>query len=294
MKKIKQWFYHLVRDDDKNDLASSIFDTFIITVIIVNVLLVILDTFSLPPTMQKISKDIEFFSVMIFTIEYAIRLWTADYIYPDLKRYKARLKYMVSFMAIIDLLAILPFYLPYILPIDLRVLRTLRVIRLLRLFKLNRYTDALSTIGSVFKKKSSQLLSSMLIVSLLMVIASVLMYDVESEAQPDKFTNAFSGLWWAVATVTTVGYGDIYPVTIFGKILSGIIAVLGIGLVAVPTGIISAGFIETIGQDEGSSESPIFSTPADELLKFKQLLDSGAITLDEYQQVKARLLHLEK
>lgn len=98
-------------------------------------------------------------------------------------------------MAIIDLLAVLPFYIPFLIPIDLRVLRTLRVIRLLRLFKVNRYTSALSTIANVFKKKANQLISSMIVVSLLMVIASVLMYNVENAAQPDKFQNAFSGLW---------------------------------------------------------------------------------------------------
>lgn len=157
-------------------------------------------------------------------------------------------------MAIIDLLAVLPFYIPFLIPIDLRVLRTLRVIRLLRLFKVNRYTSALSTIADVFKKKANQLISSMIVVSLLMVIASVLMYNVENAVRPDKFQNAFSGLWWAVATLTTVGYGDIYPVTAAGKILSAIIALLGIGLVAVPTGIISAGFTENLQEKQKEKE----------------------------------------
>ena len=293
MKKIKEWVYHLVREDDKNDLAGNIFDSIIIIIILVNVLLVILDTFTLPRWLAEISQGVEVFSVAVFTIEYLMRLWTAPYIYPMEKPYKARLRFMRSFMAIIDLLAILPFYMPYIIPMDLRVLRTLRIIRLLRLFKLNRYTDALSTIGGVFKKKANQLLSSMFIVILLMVIASVLMFDVENAAQPDKFTNAFSGLWWAVATITTVGYGDIFPVTVFGKILSGIIAVLGIGLVAVPTGIISAGFIESIDKDNVEATNHVdLKGQADELLKFKQLLDSGAITSLEYEVVKARLLNI--
>lgn len=255
MNKLKERVYNLIRDDDENDLASSIFDTAIIVLIVVNVILVILDTFALPPLLQKISSVIEFISVVIFALEYLLRLWTASYLHPEDKPFKARLKYMCSFMAVIDLLAILPFYIPFIIPVDLRVLRTLRVVRLLRLFKVNRYTDALSTIGNVFRKKASQLFSSMFIVLLLMIIASVLMYNVENAAQPDKFSNAFSSLWWAVATLTTVGYGDIYPITILGKVLSGIIALLGIGLVAVPTGIISAGFIESIDKEKEAPKS---------------------------------------
>lgn len=287
---IKKWVYHLVRDDDKNDFASNVFDTVIITIILINVFLVILDTFELPLWLQNISNIVEFVSVVIFSIEYLMRLWTANYLYPNEKPFKARLKYMTTFMAIIDLLAILPYYIPFIITIDLRVLRTLRIIRLLRLFKLKRYTEALAAISEVFRKKSSQLLSSIVLVSLLMVIASVLIFNVENDAQPDKFTNAFSGLWWAVATLTTVGYGDIYPITIAGKIFSGLLALLGIGLVAVPAGIISAGFIEGISKSNPNDNLRILDSPADELLKYKQLLDSGAITASEYDEVKTKLL----
>ena len=158
-------------------------------------------------------------------------------------------------MALMDLLAILPFYVPFIIPVDLRVLRTLRVTRLLRLFKVNRYSSALATIGKVFKRKGSQLVASMFIVSLLMLIASVLMYSIENAAQPNVFHNAFDALWWAIATLTTVGYGDIYPITAGGKMLSSVIAILGIGLIAVPTGIISAGFMETIEPEIAEKES---------------------------------------
>ncbi len=149
-------------------------------------------------------------------------------------------------MAIVDLLAILPFYIPFLLPIDLRILRLIRLLRLFRLFKMNRYTSGLSSIGNVLKKKSDQLVSSIFVVFLLMIISSVIMYYFENPVQPDVFSNAFSGLWWAISTFTTVGYGDIYPLTVAGKIFSAIIALLGIGLVAVPTGIISAGFMENI------------------------------------------------
>lgn len=125
---------------------------------------------------------IEIISVIIFTAEYLLRVWTSDLLYPNLSKPKAIIKYIFSFMAIIDLFAILPFYLPFFIPIDLRVLRSLRLVRLLRLFKLNRYTTALSTIGAVFKNKASQLISSVFIVSLLMLISSISIYSAEHEA----------------------------------------------------------------------------------------------------------------
>ena len=250
MKKIKQSLYNLIRDDDENDLASDIFDGVIIGLIVLNVLLLVLDTFNMPTWFPRVSNIIETVSVVIFTAEYLARLWTADLKYPDKSSVMARIKYVFTFMAIIDLLAILPFYLPFLFPIDLRVLRALRILRLFRLFKMGRYTTAFITIATVFRKKAHQLISSMIVVGLLMVITSLLMYNVEHEAQPEVFRNAFSGLWWAVATLTTVGYGDIYPVTSAGRVLSGVIALLGIGLVAVPTGIISAGFMEAVEKDD--------------------------------------------
>lgn len=252
MEHLKHRIYNIIRDDDKNDYASNIFDGAIIALIIVNVILVIMDTFEMPPNIQFASTIIETVSVILFTIEYLLRVWTADMIYPALSPAKSRLKYMFSFMALIDLIAILPFYLPFLIKVDLRILRTLRVIRLLRLFKVSRYTTALSTIADVFKRKATQLLSSLIVVGLLMIISSVLVYNFEHDAQPEAFANAFSGLWWAMATLTTVGYGDIYPVTIAGKIFSALIALLGIGIVAVPTGIISAGFVEHL--DESKSK----------------------------------------
>lgn len=258
MKKLKLKIYNLIRDDDENDLYSSIFDGTIITLIIINIVLVVVDTFNLPQWYSTLSNVIETISVVVFTIEYLLRLLTADLKYSDKGPVRARLKYILSFMAIIDLLAILPFYIPFIFPIDLRVLRALRIFRLFRLFKFGRYTAALQVIGSVLKKKHSQLVSSMIVIFVLMIIASVLMYNVEHEAQPEVFENALSGLWWAVATFTTVGYGDIFPITVAGKVLATVMALLGIGLVAVPTGIISAGFIEVTDEQPTSKDEKKF------------------------------------
>ena len=250
MKHIKKYIFDLLDPTEQESKLERYIDIFIISLIILNVVMVIADTFQLPQYIKDIFNILEVFSVVVFTIEYLLRLWTSNYLYPGLSTPKACIKYIFSFMAIIDLLAILPFYLPFIFPIDLRVLRTIRVIRLFRLFKVNRYTNSLSIIARVFKSKASQLISSVFVVGLLMIISSVLMYSIENPVQPEVFKNAFSGLWWAVATFTTVGYGDIYPITGAGKILSAIIAMLGIGLVAVPTGIISAGFIENISDEK--------------------------------------------
>ena len=254
MKNLKHRIFEIISSPDNPGKASKAFDMFIIGLIILNVITVIAETFRLPQWADIVLWYSEIVSVIIFTIEYFLRIYISDLLYPELSPVRARLRYLRSFMAVIDLLAILPFYIPYIIPFDLRILRILRMFRLLRIFKFNRYTTALSTIAGVFKRKKHQLLSSLAVVSMLMIIAAVLMYHIENQTQPEAFDNALSAPWWAVATLTTVGYGDIYPVTILGKILSAVIALLGIGLVAVPTGIISSGFVESMEEEKNNSK----------------------------------------
>ena len=253
IKAIKKRTHEILEVSRPNDKASRAVDIGLMCLILINVALIIADTFDLPPHAVKIGGIVETISVVIFTIEYILRLWVADLSYPELPPFRARLKYIRSFAAVIDLVSLLPSFISA-MSANFMILRMLRVLRLLRAFKLNRYTHALHDIGEVFRKKASQLISSMLVVSFLMVISSVLMYDAEHEAQPEVFDNALSGLWWAIATLTTVGYGDIYPVTAIGRVMSAIIALLGIGLVAVPTGIITAGFSEHISQKQAEAE----------------------------------------
>lgn len=252
--RIKETVFQII-EPSKGNLASKIVDLIIIVLIVANTVIVIAETFDLPEGVSKAMGIFEGISVIIFTVEYLLRVWTSDLLRPEMNPLKARLKYVFSFMAIVDLVAILPFYLPLVFPIDLRIIRIMRVVRLFRIFKINRYTNALRIIALVFKNKSAQLVSSVFVVGLLLVIASVLMYNIETEAQPDAFSNAFETMWWAVSTLTTVGYGDVYPITVAGKMLSTVIAFLGIGLVAVPTGIITAGFTEIVTEEEKAKKA---------------------------------------
>ena len=220
--KIKKGIYGLIREDDQNNVYGNLFDGTIIALILINIAMTIIDTFAMPDWYWQVSSAVETVSVILFTVEYLLRVFTADLKYPESGPILSRVRFIFTFMALVDLLAILPFYIPFIFPIDLRVLRALRIFRLFRLFKFGRYTTALRVIGDVLSRKRHQLASSLIVIFILMIVASVLMYNVENKAQPEVFKNAFSGLWWAVATFTTVGYGDIFPVTGMGKLLSAI------------------------------------------------------------------------
>ena len=249
-RKVKQTVFEVIQPAAGGNVASRIFDLFIMLLIFVSIASVFLATFELSRSTIRVLIRVEKTSIIVFTVEYLLRIWTADLLYPGLTARRARVKYMLSGLALIDLIAILPFYLPMFLPVNLIGLRAVRLVRLLRIFKLNRYSDALLAVGDVFRRKSREILVSMFFVLILLTIASLLIYYAEHDAQPEQFANAFSGLWWAVATLTTVGYGDIYPITVTGRILGAIIAIMGIGMVAIPTGILSAGFIEVLEKKE--------------------------------------------
>ena len=181
---------------------------------------------------------------LIFLAEYVLRIFTADYLYGELGAAKARIKFIFSFYGIIDLFTFLPYFLPFFFPIGAVAFRMLRVVRIFRLFRINARYDAFHVITGVLREKKNQLFSSIFLVIMLMLASSLCMYSLEHEAQPEAFSNAFSGIWWSVSTLLTVGYGDIYPVTVGGKLMAIVIAFLGVGMVAIPTGIISAGFVE--------------------------------------------------
>ena len=187
-------------------------------------------------------------TVLFFGIDYVLRLITANYLYPESDERDSLIRYVFSAAGIIDLLSFLPYYLPVFFPAGLAVFRMFRVVRIFRLFRINAYYDSLNVITEVIVSKKQQLLSSVFIILTLMLASSLCMYSLEHEAQPDVFRNAFSGIWWSASTLLTVGYGDIYPVTTLGRVFSIIITFLGVGMVAIPTGIISAGFVEQYSQ----------------------------------------------
>lgn len=248
-RRIKRIVFEVIQpstDASGGRVASRIFDTMIMTLIVFSVLSVFICTFRIPEWLFRILIRIEFVSIIIFTVEYALRIWTANYLFPELGPIRSRIRYITSHMAIIDLISILPFILPILHTYNLVGVRVFRLVRLLRVFKLNRYSDALAAIGDVFRSKAQQIVASIFFVFIILILASLLIYYAEHDAQPDQFENAFSGLWWAVATLTTVGYGDIYPITPLGRVLGAIIAILGIGMVAVPTSILSSGFMEKL------------------------------------------------
>ena len=187
---------------------------------------------------------VEAITVAFFALDYCLRLWTAKFLRPSLSEPKAVLRYIFSFSGLVDLLSFLPYYLPVFFPSGAVAFRMFRVARVFRLFRVNAYYDSLGVITEVISSKRQQLFSSVFILLVLMLASSLCMYSLEHEAQPQVFTNAFSGIWWSVSTLLTIGYGDIYPVTTMGKVFSIFITFLGVGMVAIPTGIISAGFVD--------------------------------------------------
>ncbi len=244
---IKKRIFEVIEKGRPGDRASRYFDIFLVILIVLNVTAIILA--SVKPIYSAFRtgfKAFEIFSVVVFTVEYILRMWTAEYKVEATSRPMARIRYVFTPMAIIDLLAILPFYLPFLLPFDLRFLRIIRLTRLLRLLKIQRYSQSLQLIGKVLKDKKEELVVTIFVTFILIVFASTLMFYLESDVQPDQFPNIINAFWWAIATLTTIGYGDVYPVTGWGRLLSGVIAILGIGLVALPTGILSSGFIEEL------------------------------------------------
>jgi len=246
---LKEKIYHIIEKGSHGSKANLIFDYFIMILIILNTISIILETISEVHLEHSYYLNIfDVVSVIIFTIEYLLRIYVSELSHPSGSKFKSALKYIFSASGLIDLIAILPFYLPYLIKTDLRFIRILRLTRFLRILKISRYNSSLSLIWKVVSEKKSELAMTGFITVLILFVSSFMIYYAEGEAQPDKFPNILHGFWWAIATLTTVGYGDVFPVTPIGKIISGVIAILGIGLVALPTGLVSAGFMEKIGE----------------------------------------------
>jgi voltage-gated potassium channel len=239
--------YEILEIGAVDDAISTVVDRLMIALIVANVLAVILETV---PAIEAQYADalavFESVSIAIFSVEYLARLWISVERSHVLGQgvLRSRLGYIISPMALIDLAAILPFFLAFIVP-DLRVLR---IIRLLRLFKLVRYSPALVTLGRVIRNERRALIATIVVILSLVVIAGSIIYYLERAAQPDSFGHIPQAMWWAIATLTTVGYGDIVPVTDIGRLFGGIVMLFGLGMYALPIGIIASGFANEIGQ----------------------------------------------
>ena len=243
--KRRKRLFEIIEIGSNYDAVCWGYDFFNTFTIILNLAVSIMYTFD---TMElkygPILLLIERLTVGFFALDFILRLYTAKYLYPDVSEPRAVSKYIFSFSGIVDILSFVPYYMPFFFPAGAVAFRMLRIVRIFRLFRINAYYDSLNVITEVIIGKKQQLLSSVFIILILMLSSSLCMYSLENRAQPEVFTNAFSGIWWAASTLLTVGYGDIYPVTTMGKIFGIFIAFLGVGMVAIPTGIISAGFVE--------------------------------------------------
>ena len=253
--KIKQIVYDVISGNRSDSKWNERFDFFMTALILLNVLAIALESYESFKPYEKQFYYFELLSVIIFSIEYLVRIWTANLHYKKASAANAVLLFVFSFFGLIDLLAILPFYLPMFLTLDLRFLRILRILRMLRVLKLSRHSKSLHLIGKVLQQTRYDLLATLFVTTVLLVLAATLVFVIEKPAQPDQFSNLGQAFWWAIATLTTVGYGDIYPITAMGKMLSGVIALLGIGLVAIPTGIISSAFVEEIQANKKSKSN---------------------------------------
>lgn len=291
----KNKIFEIIEPDRGSSRLSCLFDWFITSLILASVVSVFVVTFDIPDWLNSLLSKFELAAVAVFTVEYLLRIWTSDLLYEDKTPFVARLKYVVSAMAVIDLVAILPFYLPMFLPTSVLGMRALRLVRLLRILKLNRYFNAMASIGVVIKEKRRELFGSLFFVFIMMIVSSLLMYAAEHDAQPLVFKNAFSGLWWAVSTLTTVGYGDIYPVTAVGRMIGALIALLGVAAVAIPTGIISSGLMERLSfghdaehthkEDSVSAENISARLTSLDALRRQEMISS-----EEYSAQRARIL----
>ncbi|PHS75839.1 MAG: hypothetical protein COB59_11345 [Rhodospirillaceae bacterium] len=270
---------YAINDGDK--LTHKV-DVALIILITLNVLAVVLESVaSIKAGHETFFQVFEVFSVIIFTIEYIARVWSAvdnpwkpDHAHPI----RGRVRYMLTWFAIIDVVAIAPFYLSMFFGADLRILRALR---LLRIFKLTRYSSAMTLLLQVFREEARTIGAAMFISMLLMFVAASLAFVFEHAAQPDKFSSIPAAMYWAIITMTTVGYGDIVPLTPYGKMIGAFIGIIGLGMVALPAGILASGFNNALHRRRLALEEQV-----------QDALQDGVISEDEQQDLDKLAQHL--
>jgi len=277
----RRQIYELIEVGIRTDPLSRAIDLTLIGLIALNVLAVVVESVpAIGGRYHGVLNTFEIFSVIVFTIEYLIRVWAAveDKRSADHSAVTGRIRYMLTPLALIDLAVIAPFYIGFLAGIDLRAFR---VFRLFRVFKLVRYSPTMSLLLEVLKDEARAITASLFILALLIVLAASLIFFAEHDAQPDVFTSIPASMWWAVVTMTTVGYGDVVPVTVWGKVLGAVIGVIGIGMVALPAGFLAAGFGEALHRRRKKYENLV-----------AQVLHDGKVSADErthLEDTRARL-----
>jgi voltage-gated potassium channel len=237
-------------------ISEKIFEVLLVIIIILNIVAILLDSVTeIHVEYKYLFYRFEIFSVLFFTFEYVARIYSIVEKPAFSHPIKGRLSYALTPMSLVDLMSFLPFYLIFF-ALDLRFLRVFRLMGLFRMFKIARYMKALDIFKKVIADRKEQLVLSIIFILFMLVIISSLMYYVEREAQPEAFSSIPATMWWGVATLTTVGYGDIVPMTPLGKVLGGLFAIVGVGLFALPAGILSSGFYEIMHQKDAKVFCP--------------------------------------
>jgi voltage-gated potassium channel len=243
---LRRRLYLVLSPDERGGTIERIFELILILTIILNIVAIVIDSI---PNLHKehsvLFDNFEIYSVMFFSLEYIARIYSIVENPKYADPIRGRLRYMGTPIAIIDLLSILPFYLQFV-SFDLRFLRIFRLMALFRMFKIARYMHAIKIFRLVLRDRKEQLVLSFIFILFVLVVISFIMFYAENEAQPDKFSSIPAAMWWGIATLTTVGYGDVVPITNLGKFLGGIFAIAGVGLLALPAGILSSGFFEML------------------------------------------------
>ncbi|MEG1512654.1 MAG: ion transporter [Raoultibacter sp.] len=240
----KRQVYYAVEDVRRGNRVARFLGVMIFVLIVLNVVALLLETEkNLTVFAQEGFLIFGIFSTACFAVEYCCRVYVADVIYPTIKPVRARLRYVFSPMGIIDFLAFFPAMISWVIPFSLVALNALRVIRLIRLVKITRYMKGLHTIARVLHTRNREIVAALMVLGMLTITSSVLMYAVEHPVQPEVFDSVFSGLYWAMTTITTTGYGDLVPLTVPGRVIGFLTMVFSIAVVAIPAGIFSAGFV---------------------------------------------------
>jgi voltage-gated potassium channel len=247
LEKAQAAVYGLLDSSGQQSELNSVIELVISIAICLNVLLIVIESLvgleSKYGSVLFVARDCFF---AFFLVEYILRVWIADIVMQDRKHpVGSRIRYMLSLRAIIDLLALLPVLLGFAV-IDFRIFRVLRLFRVVRLKSLRKYTD---TLAEVVRMKQAQLMASVFILLVFMLTSAVIIYDLENQAQPEVFNNVLSGLWWSISAVTTIGYGDMYPITPAGRVFGSLMSIAGVFIMAVPVAILTSGFLESTRRD---------------------------------------------